>query len=215
MDVEVEAQADESGGFPGISGRTVEEIARLDGVAAAAGRVDGLASVADRNGGIVGAGMLDEGANFAPGKGGEDELYTFTDGSGPTGAGQVALDRDIADKGGYAVGDTVPVALTGPAKPYKLSGVFTTEATTVAEGGSLVLFDTPVAQRLFLRPGVYRSVTVTAAPGTSSTELAAAVGTLLPDHTQARTGRQLAQEKADTAAGTTSAPTSTGASTRP
>ncbi|GAV45230.1 ABC transporter permease [Streptomyces acidiscabies] len=201
VDVEIEAYADESGGFPGISRKTLEEIARLDGVAEAAGRVDGLASVAARDGGLIGAGMLNEGANFAPGKDGKDGLYTFTDGSGPTEAGQIALDKDTADKGGYDVGDTVPVALTGQAKPYKLSGIFTTEATSVAEGGSLVLFDTPVAQRLFLRPGIYQSVTVTAAPSTSSTELAAAVSKLLPDHAQARTGRQLAAEEADRAGG--------------
>ncbi|MFH8659387.1 ABC transporter permease [Streptomyces afghaniensis] len=201
VDVEVRANADDSGEFPGISRKTFDEIARLDGVADAAGRVEGMASVADKNGGLIGDGLYNSAANFAPGKDRKDGLYEFTDGSGPTGPGQVALDKDTADKGGYDVGDTVPVALEGPAKTYKLSGIFTTEATSVAEGGSLVLFDTPVAQRLFLRQGVYQSVTVTAAPGTSSTELAAAVRKLLPHYAEARTGQQLTDEKAKAVAG--------------
>ncbi|MEU3785047.1 FtsX-like permease family protein [Streptomyces sp900129855] len=125
----------------------------------------------------------------------------FTGGSGPKGAGQVALDKDTADKGGYHVGDTVPVALKGPARTYKLSGIFTTDDELVASGGSLVLFETPVAQRLFRQPGFYEYVTVTAAPGVSSTELAAASGKTLPDSAKAETGRQLVDEEAKTVEG--------------
>ena len=204
VDVEVRENSDSSADFPGISRKTVDEIARLDGVAEAAGRVDRTASVADEDGRLIGDGLDDSAANFAPGKGGKDPLYVFTDGSGPTGPGQVALDKDSADKGGYDVGDTVPVAFKGPAKTYRLSGIFTTDATSVAEGGSLVLFDTTTAQRLFLGPGVYRSVTVTADPGTSSTELAAAVRKLLPDHAEARTGRELAADRVRAVTGDTS-----------
>ncbi|MEE1759567.1 ABC transporter permease [Streptomyces sp. SP18BB07] len=204
VDVEVRENADSSAEFPGISRKTFDGIARLDGVAEAAGRVDGVASVADRDGGLIGGGLNNAAANFSPGKDGKDGLYAFTDGHGPTGPGQVALDKATADKGGYDVGDTVPVALKGPAKTYRLSGIFTTDATSVAEGGSLVLFDTPVAQRLFLRPGVYQSVTVTADPGTSSPELAAAVRKLLPDYADARTGQELAKEKIRAVTGDTS-----------
>ncbi|ELP66777.1 ABC transporter permease [Streptomyces turgidiscabies] len=200
VDVQVVENTDYSGENTGISRKTFDEIARLDGVADAAGRVEGSASVADRDGGLISAGMFNAGANFAPGKSGKDRLYEFTDGSGPTEPGQVALDKRAAEKGGYRVGDTVPVALTGPAKTYRLSGIFTTENTSVAQGGSLVLFDTPVAQRLYLRPGVYESVTVTAAPGVSSSELAATVRKVLPDSATAKTGRQLADEEAKRAA---------------
>lgn len=194
VDVEVAANTDYSGEFPGISGKTFDEVARLDGVAEAAGRVSGTAFVVDKDGGLIGSASFSGGANFVPGKDGKDGLYEFTDGNGPTEAGQVALDKDSAEKGGYQVGDSVPVALKGPAKTYKLAGIFTTENTSVAAGGSLVLFDTPVAQRLFLRPGVYQSVTVTAAPGVSNAELAAAVGKVLPDYAVAQTGQQLAGE---------------------
>ncbi|MFF8015337.1 FtsX-like permease family protein [Streptomyces sp. NPDC007929] len=200
VDVEVRSYS-ESEKVPGLSGKTLEQIARLDGVAEAVGRVGGGAGVADKDGRLIGSGPSGMGANFAPGKDGKDPLYVFTDGSGPTEPGQVALDRDTAEKGGYRVGDTVRVAFTGPAKTYELSGIFTTDDTSVALGDSLALFDTPVAQRLFLQPGSYEYVTVTAAPGTSNTELAATLRKLLPDDTDVKTGRQLAEERAKGGAG--------------
>ncbi|AVV40704.1 FtsX-like permease family protein [Streptomyces sp. ID05-04B] len=196
VDVQVVADPDYPGESPGINGKTVDDIARVDGVADAAGRVTGQAYVADRHGGLLGSGAGNSAANFAPGKDGKDPLYVFAGGGGPTGPGQVALDKDSAEKGGYQVGDTVPVALEGPAKTYKLSGVFTTDDDSVAGGGSMVLFDTPVAQGLFGRPGISEYVTVTADPGVSSTELAAAVDRVLPDSEKAETGRQLADERA-------------------
>ncbi|MEU6222872.1 FtsX-like permease family protein [Streptomyces sp. NPDC047042] len=201
VDVQVDENTDYSGDSPGISRKTLDEVARVDGVADAAGRVDGSAYVADRQGGLIANGLFNSAANFAPGKDGKDPLYVFSDGSGPTGPGQIALDKDTADKGGYHVGDTVPVALKGPAKTYRLSGTFTTEDESVAAGGSLVLFDTTTAQRLLLQPGFFEHVTVTAAPGVSSTELAAAVGKVLPHSAKARTGRQLAEEEAKLVAG--------------
>ncbi|NUP17590.1 MAG: ABC transporter permease [Streptomyces sp.] len=195
--VDVEATSyDPSDKVPGLSAKALDEIARLDGVAGAAGRVDGGADVADKDGGLIGGGSSGMGANFAPGKDGKDPLYVFTDGSGPTEPGQVALDKDTAEKGGHHVGDTVRVAFRGPAKTYELSGIFTTDDTSVALGDSLVLFDTPVAQRLFLQPGFYEYVTVTAGSGTSNTELAASLRKLLPDDTDVKTGQQLADERA-------------------
>jgi putative ABC transport system permease protein len=202
VDVEVRSH-DPSDKIPGISGKTLGEIARLEGVAEAAGRIEGTAGVTDKDGVLIDSGSVGVGANFAPGKGGKDPLYVFTDGSGPTRPGQVALDKETAEQGGYDVGDTVRVALKGPAKTYELSGIFTTDDTDVALGDSLVLFDTPVAQRLFLQPGFYGYVTATADPGTSSTELATAVRKLLPD-TDVKTGRQLADERAKGGAADTS-----------
>ncbi|WP_416979642.1 ABC transporter permease [Streptomyces sp. T028] len=201
VDVEVRSYADASGKDPGLDRKLFDEIARLDGVADAVGRVGGLTSVVGKDGRLLGTDNSNFGANFAPGKDGKDGLYTFTDGGGPTEAGQIALDRASAQRGGYAVGDTVRVALAGPAKTYKLSGIFTTEAGTVGDGGSLVLFDTAEAERLYSRPGIYHTMTVTAAPGVSDSELAAAIGKLLPDHADVQTGRQLAGYEAGLAAG--------------
>ncbi|MEU9200079.1 FtsX-like permease family protein [Streptomyces sp. NPDC048332] len=180
-----------------IDAATLKKIQALDGVASATGRVNGFAGVADPDGKLIGNGWSNTGSNFTPGKDGQDAQYTFTDGSGPTAAGSVALDKDTARKGEYEVGDKVRVATNGPVKEYTLSGVFTTEDGAVNAGGSLVLFDTPVAQQLFLRPGEFKDVNVSAAPGASDQQLLAAVKPLLPKDAEAKTGQVRADEQAD------------------
>ncbi|MET7615823.1 ABC transporter permease [Streptomyces sp. NPDC005408] len=181
---------------PGINTKTLEKIRGLDGVASATGRVSGFAGVADQDGKLIGNGWSNTGANFAPGKDGKDSAYTFTDGSGPVQDSQIALDEDSAAKGKYRVGDTVRVATNGPAKEYTLSGVFTTEDGAVNAGGSLVLFDTSVAQKLYLQPGYFKDVTIAAAAGASDQKILDAVTPLLPKDATAQTGKQLADDQA-------------------
>lgn len=180
----------------GVDTATLKKIQALEGVDTATGRVSGFAGVADTDGKLIGNGWSNTGANFAPGKNGEDEQYRFVDGTGPVKAGQVALDKDSAAKGDYAVGDPVRVATNGPVKEFTLSGVFTTEDGAVNAGGSLVLFDTAVAQKLYLEPGVFQNVTISAAPGASAQQLLDAVKPLLPKDASAETGKALADEQA-------------------
>lgn len=182
---------------PGISRKTLDKISAVDGVDAAYGRVEGFAGVADPDGRLIGVGWSNKGSNFAPGKDGKDSAYTFTDGSGPVKDDQIALDKESAVKGEYQVGDRVRVATNGPVKEYTLSGVFTTEDGAVNAGGSLVLFDTAVAQKQYLKPGYFESVTVTAATGASDAKVLDAVKPLLPDTAEARTGQALADEQAE------------------
>ncbi|MCP3820554.1 ABC transporter permease [Streptomyces sp. A3M-1-3] len=182
---------------PGIGAKTLEKIAGLDGVASATGRVDGFAGVADPDGRLIGNGWSNKGANFAPGKDGKDTAYTFTEGTGPLRDNQVALDKDSAAKGEYEVGDKVRVATNGPVKEYTLSGVFTTEDGAVNAGGSLVLFDTEVAQQLYLKPGYFLNVTVAAESGASAQKILAEVEPLIPDNAEAQTGKQLADDQAE------------------
>ncbi|MEU6089227.1 FtsX-like permease family protein [Streptomyces sp. NPDC047085] len=181
---------------PGLSRKTLDRISAVDGVGAVYGRVDGFAGVADPDGKLIGVGWSNKGSNFAPGKDGKDPAYTFTDGSGPVKDDQIALDKDSAAKGEYQVGDRVRVATNGPVKEYTLSGVFTTEDGAVNAGGSLVLFDTAVAQKQYLKPGYFEDITVTAAPGATDTKILDAVEPLLPDTAEARTGQALADEQA-------------------
>ncbi|MFG3497831.1 ABC transporter permease [Streptomyces sp. NPDC047928] len=180
----------------GVPQATVDRIGKLDGVASATGRVDGFAGVPDKNGKLIGVGWSNKGANFAPGTDGKDPRYAFTEGSGPVAAGQIALDRATADKGAYKVGDSVRVATNGPVKEYTLQGVFTTDDGAVSAGGSLVLFETRTAQRLYLKPGFFKDVIVTAAPGADDGRILAAVEPLLPEAAEAQTGQALADQQA-------------------
>ncbi|MFE8915734.1 ABC transporter permease [Streptomyces globisporus] len=181
---------------PGIDDATLEKIRGVDGVASATGRVNGFAGVADPDGKLIGNGWSNTGANFAPGEDGKDTQYTFVEGSGPAKNGSVALDKDTASKGKYKVGDPVRVATNGPVKEYTLSGIFTTEDGAVNAGGSLVLFDTPTAQKLYLKPGVFQNATVSAAGGVSDQKLLDAIEPLLPKDATAQTGKALADQQA-------------------
>ncbi|MET8326392.1 FtsX-like permease family protein [Streptomyces sp. NPDC005181] len=179
----------------GIDAATLKKIRSLDGVATATGRVSGFAGVADPGGKLIGNGWSNTGGNFSPGANGKDASYTFVDGRGPAGDDRIALDKETAKKGRYEVGDRVRVATNGPVKEYTLAGIFTTEDGAVNAGGSLVLFDTPVAQQLYLKPGWFQDVTVTAA-GASDRKLLDAVEPLLPKGATAKTGQVLADEQA-------------------
>ncbi|NEE26040.1 FtsX-like permease family protein, partial [Streptomyces sp. SID7982] len=73
---------------------------------------------------------------------------------------------------------------------------FTTEDGAVNAGGSLVLFDTPTAQQLYLKPGVFQNATVTAAGGVSDQKLLDEIEPLLPEDATAQTGKALADQQA-------------------
>ncbi|WP_328929580.1 FtsX-like permease family protein [Streptomyces sp. NBC_00190] len=190
------------GGRPaGLDASTVTTLSRVPGVAVAAGRVDGFAAVAGRDGQLLGHGSSHKGGNFSPGADGTDPAYRFTQGSGPTGDDRVALDETTAARGGYRVGDTVRVGTDEGASSYTLSGVFRTDGTTRSSGGSLTLFTDAAAQRLFLQPGRYQIVELTAAPGTDAQQLLRRVESVLPQDAGAATGAQLARIQANLATG--------------
>ncbi|WP_030215971.1 ABC transporter permease [Streptomyces bikiniensis] len=195
--VEMHPNPEDARQAPGLSQKDVDEVAGLDGVASVAPRVGGFAGVPDKNGKLIGVGWSNKGTNFAPGKDGKDRAYDFASGGGPVRADQIALDRASADKGGYKVGDTVRVATNGPVKEYVLSGVFTTEDGAVNAGGSLVLFETSVAQKLYLKPGYFQELTVTAASGAQPDKLLDEVLKVVPKQATAQTGQALADRQAE------------------
>ncbi|MBT2456962.1 ABC transporter permease [Streptomyces sp. ISL-86] len=185
-------------GEPGISQRTLDKVKAVKGVDTATGRVSGFAGVGDENGKLIGNGWANNGSNFAPVNGGKDPRYAFTDGAGPATADQIALDKETANKGKYKVGDKVRVATNGPVKEYTLAGVFTTDDGQVNAGGSLVLFDTAVAQKLYLQPGFYSELSVSAKAGTSADQLLTDITPLVDGkNTKAQTGAQLAADQAE------------------
>ncbi|MFE6838892.1 ABC transporter permease [Streptomyces sp. NPDC057705] len=191
---------DENGqkeGEPGLSQQTLDKVKALPGVDSVSGRVSGFAGVGDENGKLIGSGWSNKGGNYTPVKDGKDPRYAFIQGAGPAKADEVALDKATADAGAYKVGDKVRVATNGPVKEYSLAGVFTTEDGAVQAGGSLVLFDTKVAQELYLKPGYFQELSVGAKNGTSADKLLADIKPLIDGkHTKAQTGAALAEEQA-------------------
>lgn len=108
-----------------VPGALVEQVAEVDGVAAAEGYVqtDGV-YVLDEQGEV-----LDTGG--APGVGvswyADPDLSPsrLTDGREPRTAEEVALDKGTAEKAGYGVGDRVTLLTPGPRVEAEVVGVFT------------------------------------------------------------------------------------------
>ncbi|MEU3354970.1 FtsX-like permease family protein [Streptomyces sp. NPDC037389] len=186
-------------GVPGAAPRLTQDLldraAKVPGAASATGSVSGFAAIADKKGKLIGEGFSSSGANYYAGQGGKDARYPMKTGRAPQGAGEIALDAKTADRAGYKVGDTVRVSVDGPVLQQKISGIFTTEDGNVSAGGSLALFDTATAQKLYGKPGAFDEIDVKAAAGTSQTALKSSLEKILPKDTEATTGKQLADEQ--------------------
>ncbi|MEV0643211.1 ABC transporter permease [Streptomyces sp. NPDC050619] len=189
-------RASPPGDAPLVDQDLLDRLRQLPGVRSATGVVSGFTALADRQGGLVGDGFLTMGGNYSPGPEGSDARYRFTDGRAPLRDGEVALDRETSQRARYEVGDTVRVSVDGPVLRLKVVGVFSTDDGNVAAGGSLVLFDTPTAQRLLAEPGLFSEIQLTADPGVSQEALKSRVEKVLPQRTEALTGQRLAADQA-------------------
>ncbi|WP_338699454.1 FtsX-like permease family protein [Streptomyces sp. Q6] len=181
-----------------LTDATLKRARSVPGAASAYGVVSGYAAVADQDGKLVGNGFSTKGGNYW---GSDDARYPLQDGTAPQGANQVALDAETAKRAGYKVGDQVRMSIDGPVLTPTVTGIFTTDDGNVAAGGSLALFDTATAQRLFHKQGAYDEIDVKAAGGTSQDQLKRAVDDALAAHgddaVHTDTGRQLADDQAE------------------
>lgn len=185
-----------------VPGSLLQELEQVDGVARVDGNVNafGVYVVGEDDKVIGGLGPPAIGGNWtdAPSPGGVG--LEITEGDAPQGQDQVLLDERTAEKAGYEVGDEVRLLLPrGAAQlhPTMVGLVGYPEGGSL-NGATLVLFDTPGAQDLFLDgEDAYTDVWVTAEEGVSQGELAAAVDTVLPQDIEAVTGDVAADESAD------------------
>ncbi|MGW7024634.1 ABC transporter permease [Streptomyces decoyicus] len=174
-----------------------DKIRALPGVTAVRPTVNGMVTVAGKDGLPVNTdkARLNLATNYLPGK---DSRISLKEGRGPAAEGELALDARTALKAGYRIGDTVRFAIDGPGLAKKLVGTVTTDDPRVNAGGTLTLFDTRTAQKLFLHPGQFHEIAVAAKPGTASSELTDRVRALLPDKGARATSREdLAAEQAE------------------
>ncbi|MER6382382.1 FtsX-like permease family protein [Streptomyces sp. NPDC001250] len=175
-----------------------QKIRALPGVDSVRPTVNGQATLADKDGRPVNADSSRQNlaTNYLPGKDGKDGHFPLKEGRAPATEGELALDATTAEKAGYRVGDTVRFATDGPALTKKLVGIVTTDDPRVTAGGTLTLFDTTTAQKLFLTPGRFDAIAVAAKPGTDERALTAQVRSLLPAKgARATSGADLAAEQ--------------------
>ncbi|MEU6556162.1 ABC transporter permease [Streptomyces sp. NPDC046915] len=196
--VTAEGQADKGntiGKTPELTQAMLNRSAKVPGAESATGVVTGFTAIADKKGKLIGGGWQSEGGNYW---GTKDARYPLVSGHAPSGKGEVLIDSRTAERAGYKVGDKVRISVDGPVLTPVVSGVFTTDDGNVAAGGSLALFDTATAQKLFGKPGTYDQIDVKAKPGTSQTALQDALEQALPkNRVETTTGKELADSQAE------------------
>jgi putative ABC transport system permease protein len=179
---------------PKLTPELLRKVGKVPGAESATGVVTGFTALADKDGKLIGGGFQSQGGNYW---GEKDPRYPIEEGRAPSGPDEIAIDAKTAERAGYQVGDTVRLSVDGPVLSPTVSGVFRTDDGNVAAGGSLTLFDTATAQKLFHSPGAYDEITVTAAPGTSQDRLRSAIDKVVPEDVATTiTGEQLASQQA-------------------
>ncbi|MGW0185840.1 ABC transporter permease [Streptomyces sp. NPDC003362] len=190
-----DAEGDKVGKSAELNQAVLDESASVPGAARAIGVVRGFAAIADKDGKLVGGGFQSQGGNYW---GTEDPRYPLVEGHAPKGRGEILIDSETAERTGYRVGDTLRLSVDGPVLTPRISGVFTTDDGNVAAGGSLALFDTRTAQRLFGKTGTYDEIAVTAKAGVTQAALKAELDEALPkDVAETTTAKRLADDQAE------------------
>ncbi|GGV80957.1 ABC transporter [Streptomyces griseoloalbus] len=193
-----EAEGDKVGEVQELTRALVDDSARVPGAAQAIGIVTGFTAIADRDGKLIGNGFQSQGGNYW---GTEDPRYPLVGGHAPKGEGEILIDSATAERTGYEVGDTVRMSVDGPVLEPVIAGIFTTDDGNVAAGGSLTLFDTASAQKLFGKAGTFDEIAVKAKDGVSQAALRAQLEKALPSGVvETTTGAELADEQAETIA---------------
>ncbi|GAA3856650.1 ABC transporter permease [Streptomyces sedi] len=191
---------DEEGRRTALTSDLADEIRALPGVASVHPTVNGSATLADKDGNPLNVeySWQNLATNYAADEAdGQDSRFPITAGRGPAAEDEIALADRTADESGYRIGDTVRFATDGPALEKTLVGTVSTDDPRVNAGGSLVLFDTPTAQQLFLHDGQFDELLVSSTPGTDEETLTAEIRDLLPaEGAEATSGAQLAEDQA-------------------
>ncbi|MCY4621743.1 MAG: ABC transporter permease [bacterium] len=123
--------------------------------------------------------------------------FTIVEGAYPVGSGQVALDRSIADLGGFEVGDQVTVISDVAGRlDLSLVGIAVFGEDNSLGGTKWVFFDLPTTQSVLQRPGMVSGGEVQITPGARIEEVIAGIQAKLPDHATVVSGQDAAEAEA-------------------
>ncbi len=169
------------------------EISRVPGVAFVHGSVQGYAQFLDRSGNAIGGGGGSTlGFSFDPNQ--QLSPYRLVDGSAPTTADDVVMDKATATKHHFAVGDRVLMNLPNRPQTFTITGIVTYGSDDNLAGVTLAGFDLQTAQAIFNSRGHYDTINVLAAPGVNNVNLARAIARLLPPGVEVVSGQAVANE---------------------
>jgi putative ABC transport system permease protein len=198
IDVSVTGKSDVDAGIggkgftPPVPSSLVSEIGKVDGVKSATGEVsvDGARPVGKDGKVIALSGPPRSGVAWH----GETGMVRLREGRGPKADNEVAINGGLAERGSFRVGDTIDVLTLAPRQSFEIVGIYGfSNGRATQSGDTQVAFVEPVAQKLMLgQVGTFSSVTVTAEPGVSKTELKQRVASAVGGKYTVRTGDELA-----------------------
>ena len=161
---------------PRIAAALAEQVAEVDGVAAAEGYVQGYARPVGPDGTPYGNptfGAPTIGTNW----GEVDQLNPFAlvDGQAPEGPDEVVLDKHTADQTGYRVGDVATFQTAHGTHTATLVGIARFGRADSPAGSAITLLDNATAQALLAVPGQVDTVAILAEEGVDPAALRDAV----------------------------------------
>ena len=189
----------QSGGFADratVPASVLSLVAGIPGVRVAEGSVFGFpAQLLDKQGEAIASQAPPFGTNF----GENDELtpLEIRDGRKPRGNAEVTIDAGTARRNDFQVGDRIKILFGGSAREFRLVGTFGFGRADGFLGATLAAFDTPTAQELLNRRGVFDSIEVLADAGISDEVLRGRIAQVLPPGVEAVTGTTAAEEDND------------------
>ncbi|MBD0328691.1 MAG: ABC transporter permease [Thermoleophilia bacterium] len=187
---------------PAFPATVLDEVERLDAVAATLPSIEDEARLVGAQGELLAA--VDSSLAFGVDGGRNDELnpLRLLEGEWPQGPGTVAIDAGSADGEGLGVGDSIGVVANGPVRDYRIAGIVQFGSSTSIGGLTIAVFDLATAQALFAKRDRLDAIQVAGVDGVASAELAAEIRPLLPETARVRTAAaQAEQQSKDTRSG--------------
>ncbi len=181
-----------------ISASTLDAVRGVPGVAAAEGSVQGYALLTDTEGRAIttNGGAPTNGYSMPA----DEELrgdVELLSGHEPTNSHEVAIDATSAEDHDIALGSTIKILFQGPTREFTVVGtVGYGDGITDLGGTTSAYFDTATAQKVVGQPGMFDRIDVRGADGISQAALADRLSRVLPDGTEAVTGKSVAAENA-------------------
>ncbi|MGE5291217.1 MAG: ABC transporter permease [Micromonosporaceae bacterium] len=180
---------------PSINASLAQSLSHVPGVAAAEGTIMGYTRLIGKNGKplgnpAMGAPTLGANWNLSP----QLNPMRLVAGHAPRLPNEVVIDKKSARDGQLRVGDTTTVLVKGPPQRVRVSGIATFGTADSMDDASVVMFTTPVAQRLITAPGKVSSISFIASPGVSQQQLVDNLRRVLPSGTEAVTGATVTEE---------------------
>jgi putative ABC transport system permease protein len=166
-------------------------VRRLPGVAYVDPSVAGYAQFVSGGNAIGGAGSA-LGFSFDPNR--QLSSVRLVQGSAPSAADDVVMDKGTATKYHFRVGDRVRVLSGGPPQRFTITGIMTFGTADNLAGATLAGFSLPTAQALFNTRGDYDTIDVLAKPGADNVRLQRAIAKILPPGVQVVSGQTVASE---------------------